>query len=286
MPERKFCILTKTYRREILAFERLCASIDRFNPDTTHYVLVDRRDLALFARFATARRILVDCEAALPDFRGFNFLGRRYWWRRGRPWIARGWIFQQLAKIEISRTLPEAAVVIFDSDMSLLGPLRPEHVFDGPLVRLYSYPGKASERRFAQWHDIAMQALGLHLEGYTGACYIALPTIWSPANVQAMVLHIERVNDMSWHDMLVRRFRFSEYILHGIFCARFPELLPEPISPSHDSLALSCWDYDLTAPGEIDRFVGDRDDSHVAVLIQSNLNLGSDRVGAIMDRLQ
>lgn len=286
MPDRTFCILTKTYRREILAFERLCASIDRFNPETTHYVLVDRCDLALFAQFASDRRLLVDCEAALPAFRGFDFRGRRYWWRRGTPWIARGWIFQQLAKIEIARTLGQAAVVVFDSDMTLLAPLRAGHVFDRDRVRLYSYPGKASGRRFARWHDIAMQALGLPREGYTGACYIALPTVWAPANVQAMVEHIERVNGAKWHDVLVRRFRFSEYILYGLFCARFPELLSEPLSPTHEKLALSCWDYDLTDPDEVDRFVADRDETHVAVLIQSNLNLAPKKVGAILDRLQ
>lgn len=282
-----FCLLTKTYRGDIVPFERLCRSIDRHNPDVTHYVLIDACDHDLFARFATSRRILVDCDAALPQLRQFTFRGKRYWWLRGSPWIARGWIQQQVAKIEVTRKLSEDAVVIFDSDMMLVSPVCPEHVFSEGKVRLYQYPGRSPDARFAVWHDVAMKALGLKPEGYTGHDYVAQPTVWSPPIVQAMVNRIEHATGKRWLDALVRRFRFSEYILYGIFCDKVPGVHADRVAPTDVVLTHTCWDYDLTRPAEVDRFVSDLDLSrHGAVLIQSNLKLGDATVSRILDRIE
>ena len=280
-----FCLLTKTYFGDYDAFARLCDSIDRHMPDVRHYVLVDRSDMALFARFAGPQRILLDCAGLVPGFVEFRLGGRRMWWRR--PWfIARGWIYQQLAKLAAVAQLQEDAVILVDSDLVFVRAIRPEQVFDNERTKLYHHPGAPSgpASESDKWHDIASAALGLPQRGYTGSDYISTVIPWSPAVVRDLLAHVERATGRKWHDELVRHFRFSECVLYGVFCDHVPGPHQARLAHTREVLCHLSWGYDLADPAGVDAYVADLGPGKVAALVQSNLGLAGAARDAIYAR--
>ena len=280
-----YSLLTKTFRGDYEPFARLCESIDRFMPEARHYVLLDKSDLALFAPFASPHRILVDCSNILPRMHEFTLLGRRIWWLPFRRLI-RGWIYQQLAKIEFVRTLEEDAIVLVDSDALFVQPLRPEHIFSEGKVRLFHNPGVPSgpTTESDKWHNVALRSFGLEPTGYTGFDYISQAVIWAPAIVRALVGKIESVNARNWIDVLLDNFRFSEYVLYGVFCERVEGEHRQMILPTEDELSHCSWHYDLATTEGVDHFVDSIRSDQVAVLIQSNLRLSAEMRADIIER--
>ena len=285
MISRSFCIVTPTYRGDLEPFTQLCRSIDLHMPQTTHYVLVDRSDMAVFAPFSSSRRVIVDCSLELPQFHEFRFLGRRLWWRWPMH-VVRGWIYQQLTKIRVVGRLEEDAAVIMDSDAWLIRPIRPEQVFDGDRVRIYRRANDSDGPEFQKWHNVALASYGLPQTGYTGYSYISTAVIWAPEVVRAMSAEIERATGRKWHDELIRPFRFSEYIQYGVFCDRIAGPHRDLVSPVPEEICHCSWHYDLDTDQGVDSFLDDLQEWHSAVLIQSNLRLSEERRLEIVKRFE
>lgn len=284
---KSYSLLTKTFKGDYEPFERLCHSIDRFMPDVRHYVLIDKSDLALFAHFASSQRILVDCSKVLPQMREFGIFGRRLWWHPFRH-VVRGWIYQQLAKIQFVSMRDEDAIVLVDSDALFIQPLRCDHVFSDDKVRLFHNPGKPSgpADESDKWHNISLEAFGLCPTGYTGFDYISQAVIWSPKIVRAMITKIEEINARNWADVLLDHFRFSEYVLYGVFCERVQGEHRQMVAPTDAELSHCSWHYDLeTAEGK-EHFVNSIGADQVAVLIQSNLRLSAKERADIIERFE
>jgi len=269
---RSFCLVTLTYHGDAPAFAQLCKSIDRQMPHVKHYVLVDRSDLALFQPHASANRVIVDCSQLIPQFKEFNAMGRRLWWRWPHR-VVRGWIYQQLAKIRIASMLEEDAAIIVDSDAVFVRPIRLEQIFDGDRVKLYHVPGAGQAPEHCKWHDVAMRSFGMAAVGYTGFDYISTGVIWDPGVVRAMIERIESVSGRKWYDVLIANFRFSEYIEYGVFCERVEGPHQQRVSTTQEELCHCSWHYDVHSPDDVRRFVSDIQPHHCAILIQSNLKL-------------
>lgn len=283
MPER-FALLTVTYRGDIGPFEQLCASIDRHMPDIDHYVLVDNSDVALFARFASCRRHLINCRERLPQLHEFQLLGKRLWWKFPAT-IIRGWIYQQLAKITVAASLTEEAVIVVDSDAVFIRPIEHDQIFrkDGA-VSLYHRPGAPSgpASESPKWHNAALQALGLPQRGYTGADYISTAVVWSPAVVRAMIARIESTGKRSWIAALTRHYRFSEYVTYGVFCEHVAGDHATKVAVTDRELCHCSWHYDLDAEEGRQAFRAALQPHHVAVLVQSNLKMEEQRRAGIL----
>lgn len=114
-----YSLLTKTFKGNYEPFPRLCESIDQFMPEVWHYVFFDKSDLALFARFASPQRILVDCSTGLPQMHELNVLGRRIWWL---PFPR-----QQMTKIQFVRTLEEDAVALVEMRADIIERVQVRH---------------------------------------------------------------------------------------------------------------------------------------------------------------
>lgn len=280
---RTFALVTVTYRGDLSLFQTLCASVDQHMPEVEHYVLVDRSDKALFAPFATDKRRIVDCSELLPSYRELNLPGRRVWIRLPFT-VLRGWIYQQLAKIAFVQTLSHEAAVIVDSDAIFIRPIESADLFDDDAVRMYHCPGQPSgpPDQSAKWHNAAASALGMEQRGYTGADYISTAVIWSPHVVRAMTARIEKVARTSWDRALTRFFRFSEYVLYGVFSEHIRGDHQRLVSPTQAELCHCSWNYDLGAEEGRRGFVAGLQDHHRAVLIQSNLGMEDDQRAAIL----
>ena len=280
-----FALVTKTYLGDIEPFSDLCKSIDQLMPDTQHYVLIDHADAPAFAPFEGPKRTIIDCSQLLPQFREAHLLGRRFW-QIGFARMVRGWIYQQIAKIAFVATMKEDAAVHLDSDVTLLQPITAEHIFPDGAVRLYHQPGGGKGPRHLKWHKVAQKVLGLPQIGYVGSDYIGHIIPWSPDVVRAMIERIETTNRGNWIKVLTRHFRFSEYIIYGIFCDHIAGTHQQLITPSRDQYCHNCWGYDLFSSSEVDRFVDDLHEDHLAVLIQSNLQLPEQERRSILSRIK
>lgn len=283
---RCFALATKTFKNDLADFAKLCETIDRHMPDVRHYVLIDRVDLPLFARFASPKRIIVDCDEALPELHQFQLLNRRLWWRFPAK-IVRGWIYQQLAKISFVAGCTEDAIVLVDSDTKFIAPVQDRHVFDRDRVVLFRNPGKPSggAGQSDRWHNFALKVLGQPENGYTGADYISQAVIWSPDVVRAMIGRIEQVTGKRWYDALIGRFRFSEYVVYGVFCEQLAGPHKNLVSPREEEICHCSWYYDLSSDGGVDAFVAGLADHHVAILLQSNLGMTEAQRQQIFARL-
>ena len=268
-----FAILTVTYAGDMAQFEQLCASIDTHMPAVDHYVLVDRSDLPLFNnKFADERRHVIDLSRALPTLREFNLFGRRMWFHRSFR-LARGWIYQQIAKIHFTRGLPHDAVVIVDSDAIFVRPIKADDITQDGKVPLFRAEAPPASVRHSRWQEVARQLLGLPPAPYNGFDYISTAVIWSPAVVRLLVERIEKEKGRNWIASLLKYFRFSEYMLYGLFCDEADGPQRELVSATSRELCHCSWHYELDNPAGIAAFVEDLRPDHAAILIQSNLGI-------------
>ena len=279
-----FTLVTVTYSGDLGPFRDLCASVDKHMPDVEHHVLVDRSDLEVFAEFSGPNRRIVDCSGLLPSYRELNIARKRVWLR----WpfkVVRGWIYQQLAKIGYVHSLDCDAAVIVDSDAVFIRAIEQSDLFDGDAVKLYRRPDHPSgpADQSAQWHDAASRALGLPTRGYTGADYISTAVISSPEVLRNAVKRIEAVWGQPWDRVLSRFFRFSEYVIYGVFCDHVRGPHQDRIARTEAELCHCSWHYDLSAPTGRAQFAAGLESHHRAVLIQSNLGLGPEARRAVLN---
>jgi len=282
-----FTLVTVTYSGDLGPFRDLCASVDQHMPDVEHHVLVDRSDLDVFAEFSGPKRKIVDCATVLPSYREFN-VGRKRVWVRWPFKVVRGWIYQQLGKIGYVQSLDCGAAVIVDSDAVFIRAIEESDLFDGDAVKLYRRPDHPSgpADQSAQWHDVASRALGLEPRGYTGADYISTAVIWSPAVLRDAIRHIDAGSSQSWDQVLTRFFRFSEYVIYGVFCDHVQGPHQDRIAKTEAEICHCSWHYDLSSTMGRAGFVGDLKDHHRAVLIQSNLGLSPEARQAVLNEFK
>jgi len=280
-----FTLVTVTYRGDLGPFRSLCASIDQLMPDIEHHVLVDRSDKGLFDEFANKKRKIIDCAEILPDYHEFS-IGKKRLWVRWPLKIVRGWIYQQLVKIGYIQTLRTDAAVIVDSDALFIRAIEPSDLFADQAVKMYQHLGRSSgpEDQSSKWHDAASSALGLEPRGYTGADYISTAVIWSPEVLRKMTARIWHSWSMPWDRVLTRFFRFSEYVVYGVFCDHVAGDHRPMIEATDAELCHCSWHFDLSSQAGRTKFAAGLQDHHRAVLIQSNLGLSEDERRSIMEK--
>jgi Family of unknown function (DUF6492) len=276
-----FAIVTKTYSGDILPFRDLCASIDRHMPDVRHHVIIDRNEMHLFDVYKSENRIIHVAEELFPKVINLNIFGRRLNLFPFTPPI-RGWIWQQLVKIAFCARACEKILVIIDSDAVFVKPLAACRLSKDGKVRLYRSAAGVLTAQHAAWRRIACKLFGLPAQDFGGADYISQAVTWSPAVVRAMVARITQRTRLPWYIVLAWKFRFSEYILYGLFCEFAEGAHRDDVYLETEELCHCSWHYRLDE-SDLAQFQADIQPHHVAVLIQSNLDLPEQRRGRILD---
>ena len=171
--------LTASYRNDLVPFEDLHRSILRYGPeDAMHLVVVPDCDVPLFARFGGERTLVRPVSAYLP--RPLLSVTGVTQWFRGVPGLSslaridainpfrpyppvRGWIRQQITKLAAAAASDAEAVVIVDSDVSLVRPVASDTFVRDGVVRFYRLPEGITPdmRRHRRWVEIAAGLLDL-----------------------------------------------------------------------------------------------------------------------------
>ncbi len=291
----RHAIITPSYRGDIERCRLLCASIDTFVSHlSTHYLLVEDQDVALFRTLeGPKRRIVAESELlpswlkARPDPLSF---GRRRVWTgagallRGVPPL-RGWHTQQLRKLAFPRIADEDLLLFADADVIFLRPLDLDaQLIDGK-PRLYRLDGgiRADMARHATWVRHARAALGLQAAAYPENDYINNLVTWTRAHARGLLDHIETVTGRDWTSAVASRRDFSEWLLYGLYVDQV--IGPTAgLQPTSRCLARTYWS---TADVGREEFVADDgllEPDQVAIGVQSFIGVPIDGLWELFRR--
>jgi hypothetical protein len=219
----ELAVITPTYREDAGIFADLHRSVLEFTPpDTVHHVVIPPRDRALFARYSGPRCRLWTTSELLP---------RRYLHLRlgtletfvntRRPWPpVRGWISQQAIKIEMTARLDARVILMADSDVVLVRPVRAERFLVDGQYSLYREEKAVSTDmpRHVIWHRVARELFGLPPAPPPPLPdYVSPFNFWDPAVVRDMQEHIRKTTGKDWLDAFTTQLHVSEFILYGVF---------------------------------------------------------------------
>jgi hypothetical protein len=288
----QFAIATASYRGDLERCRLLCASIDHFVSGlSTHYLLVEDRDVALFSALAgPRRRVIAESELFprwLQSWPDPLSLGRRRVWtgagalRRGLAPL-RGWHTQQLRKLALPRHVAEDVLFYADSDAVFLKPydLSQQRCEGG--VRLYRKPDgiTRSMPEHVKWTQAAARLLDLPEPSFPAADYINnLPT-WTRANGRALLERIEVTTGADWISAVAADRAFSEMMLYGMF-------VDQVLGPRAGHLATACelsrtfWSKADVGPDTFRDGAGLLSAGQVSIGVQSFIGVPLDQLWAV-----
>lgn len=214
-------VITPSFGPDVEIFTDLRRSVQEHTPSSAvHHVIVPRGDRATFARFA-GERCVVRTEPEILPRRYVRTPARGLWVNLRRPWPPmRGWVLQQALKITTAGSLPTKAVLIADSDVTLVRAVDPIDLVRGGQVMLYRLEGAvhAGMARHVRWHQVARRLLGVHaaarppLHDYVSSC-----NVWEPSVVRGMQARIAEVTGRHWIDAVTSELHVSEFVLYGVY---------------------------------------------------------------------
>ena len=278
-------VVTPTHRNDLQLFADLHQSVLLHTEESVkHYVIVPGDDVGLFAEMAGPRCIIIPEESQyLPYYRS---MGQVNYILRLLPCVAshvriaaintrrpfspiRGWVMQQVLKMELSRQLDVDTILLVDSDVELVRPLDESILRRGGRAMLYRRPGAVgvSLPRHMQWHMVARRLLGLPPAQFPASDYVTSFCVWEPAVIRAMIARIEQVTGRSWMDAITRQRTFSEWTLYGVFAEEVMKYKKESLTES--SLCHSYWGTVPLAVESAAGFISGVKPDDVAILIQS-----------------
>ena len=217
----ELAVLTPTFRGDAAIFADLHRSVLEFtSEDTVHHVLIPPRDKDLFARYQGPRCRIWTSEQVLP--RRFVRVGKADTYVNARrPWPpVRRWVTQQAIKIAAAGQLDSDVVLIADSDVVLVRPVRADRFAVHGERSLFRVDDgvHAGMERHVLWHRVARELFGLPASpALPLPDYVSSFNFWQPAVVRAMQQRISDTTGRDWLDAFASQLHISEFILYGVF---------------------------------------------------------------------
>jgi Family of unknown function (DUF6492) len=283
-------VVTPSYKHDAELFGDLHRSVLRLTDDTVmHYVVVPAADAELFKGIVGKRGVVIAEESLYPShykaIRGVNSVVRFLPFVPAHARIAavniknlrrpvRGWLMQQLLKLEVCRKLDVDTVLLVDSDVELVRPISEATFRDGGRARLYRHRNAVDDSMptHMEWTKNSRDLLGLPQGQFPASEYVSSLCVWEPNVVRALLARVEQVTGLQWMDAITAQRTFSEWTLYGVFAE---EVMKYPESDlTESSMCLSYWGHasgdnpPLTQEGAME-FVSHLKVDDVAVLIQS-----------------
>ncbi|WP_299733786.1 DUF6492 family protein [uncultured Tateyamaria sp.] len=293
---RRVGLLTCSMATDIDLFALLARSVDEHvADDIRHYVVVPGADLKQFAPYRTAQREIIAQEDIMPVrlrklptwLRHFAFLKaglRRPVYLTPSNAVVRGWMLQQLIKIEMSRRAEEDATMHIDSDVSFFRVLQHEDAFKGDKVRFFKAEGETKNPRHKPWVASSCRFLDVPVPDHHLGHYIENCVLWSSAVTHAMVERIEQVHDRPLHEVIFAADTMSEYYIYGIFADFLAA--PDLLAPEDVSFCNSYWPSDESEAVDFDSLRARLQPKHCAMAIQSTHKLDVAERAALYQRAE
>ena len=219
-------VVTPSYAPDFELCKDLNASVVRHGGDRVrHTVIVPPRDLETFAVLRGER---TSVRSAADYLQGLIRLPRNLWFNPHRPFVpVRGWIAQQVVKLEAASRSTSDMVVMVDSDIVFVRDFGPD-TFRSPegVPEFYRSDGAIDESlpRHVIWHEAARRMLGLgQRPDLPLDDYVCCPCGWEPAVVRSMLAEVEQQAGAPWQRVVGAQLHFSEMILYGVYVDSRPQ---------------------------------------------------------------
>jgi Family of unknown function (DUF6492) len=214
-------LVTPSFRLDFDRCAWLTESVSRFVPEhVRHYIVVDRRDLAIFRPLSGPRTKLLVVEDIVPWWISRIPRVQRFWWSwRSRP--IKNWILQQIVKLSVANIVREDVLYFVDSDVFFAAPFDPHALERDGKVPLFVEEGKKGLLDWNDaWHGVAARLLGLPVESGYDTNYIGNVIGWRRENVRSLEEKVEEIAKKDWELAIAPLPKFSEYILYGLYAMR------------------------------------------------------------------
>jgi hypothetical protein len=264
------CLVTPSYAADFERCRLLCDSIDRYVTGyASHYIIVDDKDVVLFQRLASNRRLIFPLSKFIPIWLNIGLkLRRNKWWAR-KVLTIYGWHVQQLIKLSVASRVAEPVSILLDSDVVFL---RPWDIGGWvgertPLFRAKEgiKPGKWQHEL---WLKTACDVLGLDSLPLPATDYISSVIAWDQQTVRSLLDRIRQNTGQDWVMALCQRPNFSEYLLYGCHVASDPVLASRhrwlESSPCH-----TYWGPDALDEASLQQIVNEIRPDQIALAVQS-----------------
>lgn len=296
-------VLTPCFRDDLALFRELHASVLRCTQDDVmHHVVVPDRDVPLFAGIVSPRLRITGTSSLLPRryvstytavnavrrvpvigpaLPGVQAINMR------RPWPpVRGWVLQQLLKLEAVSRLHVDVVVMADSDVTLIRPTSVDDFLRDGSVRFYCgrEPTTPDMVRHTAWQRVSRRLLGLPPQEDTRD-YISSFLAWDPALVRSIQARVEDVTGLRWVDAMARELHLSEYMVYGCFVDNLGTEADRAFV-SDDPRCRSYWGLSPLDDRAAEEFIASVQPSDLAVHIQSASHTHHDVRARVLDVLQ
>ena len=281
-------LITPSHRGDLERFVMLIESMDRHvRRRGRHYVIVHDEDVALFAPYGSADRLILPASQFLPralmPIPLVRWRGRRYWWRLGAMPIS-GWHAQQIVKIQAVATLAEDRYCLIDSDNFFFRDFDLAEIAAPNPVPAFVHPLAVAENRprHIKWIEAAHRLLGIAAPRFPADDFIGQIMVWDQATVQAMIARIAKTAGRDWVAALCREREFSEYMIYGSFVANHLAMPGRHFSTT-TSFCRAHWEGSRLSQNEILRMLLTAPPPEVALCVQS---FGETPLSAIRTSLQ
>lgn len=267
----ELAVITPSHAPDFELCRDLNASVLRHTPAATiHHIITPRRDRKLFSVLRGPRTRVWSVDQFLPRYM-VAVPGLNFWLNLRRPVPPiRGWIMQQVVKLQAAAEINADTLLLADSDVLFVRPVTAETFRQGGLLRFYRKDAGIDARlpRHLIWHNVARDLLGIPRAKAPLPDYVSAFNVWDRRAVLALRNRIEQVTGRSWLDAVASQLHISEFILYGVF---IDNVLGEraDVAPADSMLCHSYWG---TSPLSLDaavRFVRAAPDDDVAVMISA-----------------
>jgi hypothetical protein len=277
-----YAVVTPTFSGDFDRCALLVDSLKRIGGDHHHYLLVDRKDVALFRALEGDRTTIIESESIIDGWLR-RAPGKKGYWISFRALPVRGWIIQQILKMSVTRALPHDAFVICDSDVAFVRPFSIAD-FDSPQgLELLDTPFEGGWG--PRWTEVACEMLGLDAAQLPVRNHVGVMICWTRANILGLHARIEKTTGKPWQLAVARQLRFSEYMLYGAYVRGVLGYPASGHAPNAESRIKSSWSMDLDSDEALDEFFDTLDARHVGVMIHSKDYVDPARVRLRLERM-
>ncbi|KDF00412.1 hypothetical protein Y900_016035 [Mycolicibacterium aromaticivorans JS19b1 = JCM 16368] len=213
-----YALVTPSFRLDVDRCALLVESVERWAaPYLQHYLVIDRRDVAMFKSFESSRTRILVVEDIIPSWLVRIPGIRRFWFSfRTRP--VKNWILQQIVKLSIPNVVNDDILLYTDSDVFYVAPYDPRtYERDGKVPLFIETGQRGLIANNDHWHAVAAGLLGIPAEKEYDTNFIGNAICWRRENVLKMQERLHSVAHKQWERAIAPLSGFSEYILYGLY---------------------------------------------------------------------
>jgi hypothetical protein len=270
-PSNSLAVITPSYSPDFDLCSDLNESVLRNTSDSVkHYIIVPRRDLKLFSGLRGTRTEILSVDEILPR-RILAVPASNYWFNFRRPFPPiRGWMMQQVIKLQMASYVDSDLLLLADSDVFLIQPISADTFRVGNRILFYRLDdGVHSEmERQLIWYNAACKMLGVPggippLPDYTSPI-----NVWERSTVLALQDKIHQTTGRNWLDVVASQLHFGEFTLYGVFIDKVLGTQSN-VSSTDSMFCHTYWETEPLSLSEAKDFVQKMPASDVAIMISA-----------------